>query len=81
MFLKFLDDLEIERDEDAALAGRKFRAAMEPPYRWRDWAWFVSPEYRTFRCISTEVRPRYLAALVRTEWFWRKLSHATRGGR
>src|SRR6266404_2699589 len=38
MFLKFLDDLEIERDEEAALAGRKFRAAMEPPYRWRDWA-------------------------------------------
>src|SRR5438477_10154289 len=38
MFLKFLDDLDIERDEEAALAGRKFRAAMEPPYRWRDWA-------------------------------------------
>src|SRR5260370_27991635 len=38
MFLKFLDDLEIERDEEAALAGLKFRAAMEPPYRWRDWA-------------------------------------------
>jgi type I restriction enzyme M protein len=38
MFLKFLDDLEIERDEEAALAGRKFRAAMEAPYRWRDWA-------------------------------------------
>jgi type I restriction enzyme M protein len=38
MFLKFLDDLEIERDEEAALAGRKFRAVMEPPYRWRDWA-------------------------------------------
>jgi type I restriction enzyme M protein len=38
MFLKFLDDLEIERDEEAALAGRRFRAAMEPPYRWRDWA-------------------------------------------
>ena len=38
MFLKFLDDLEIERDEEAALAGRRFRAAMEAPYRWRDWA-------------------------------------------
>lgn len=38
MFLKFLDDLEIERDEEAALAGRKFRAATEAPYRWRDWA-------------------------------------------
>lgn len=41
--------------------------------------WYVSPEYRTFRCIPTEARPRYLAQLVRTEWFWSKLTHATRG--
>ncbi len=38
MFLKFLDDLEIQREEEAALAGKKFRPAIEPPYRWRDWA-------------------------------------------
>ncbi len=38
MFLKFLDDLETEREEEAALAGKKFRAAIELPYRWRDWA-------------------------------------------
>jgi type I restriction enzyme S subunit len=41
--------------------------------------WFVSPEYRTFRCISTESRARYLAPLVGTEWFWSKLAGATRG--
>ena len=38
MFLKFLDDLELEREEEAKLAGNKFRRAIEPPYRWRDWA-------------------------------------------
>src|ERR1700734_3280645 len=38
MFLKFLDDLEIQRGEEAKLAGKKFRAAIEAPYRWRDWA-------------------------------------------
>ncbi len=38
MFLKFLDDLEIQREEEAALAGKKFRSAIEHPYRWRDWA-------------------------------------------
>ena len=38
MFLKFLDDLEQQREEEAALAGKKFRPAIEPPYRWRDWA-------------------------------------------
>jgi type I restriction enzyme M protein len=38
MFLKFLDDLEQQREDEARLAGRKFRAAIEKPYRWRDWA-------------------------------------------
>jgi type I restriction enzyme M protein len=38
MFLKFLDDLELQGEEEAALAGKKFRPAIEPPYRWRDWA-------------------------------------------
>ncbi len=38
MFLKFLDDLEQQREDEVKLAGKKFRAAIEPPYRWRDWA-------------------------------------------
>jgi type I restriction enzyme M protein len=38
MFLKFLDDLEVQREEEATLAGKKFKAAIEAPYRWRDWA-------------------------------------------
>jgi type I restriction enzyme M protein len=38
MFLKFLDDLENQRQEEAKLAGRKFKPAIEAPYRWRDWA-------------------------------------------
>ena len=38
MFLKFLDDLEIQREQEAALAKKTFRPAIEPPYRWRDWA-------------------------------------------
>jgi type I restriction enzyme M protein len=38
MFLKFLDDMERIREEEAVLAGERFRPAVEPPYRWRDWA-------------------------------------------
>jgi len=38
MFLKFLDDLEQQREDEAKLAGKPFRAALEKPYRWRDWA-------------------------------------------
>jgi type I restriction enzyme S subunit len=41
--------------------------------------WFVSPEYRTFRCVESESLPGYLAPLVRTEWFWSRLANATRG--
>jgi type I restriction enzyme M protein len=42
MFLKFLDDLELQREAESALAGKRFRPAIEPPYRWRDWA--ASPQ-------------------------------------
>src|SRR5262244_4444338 len=38
MFLKFLDDMEQIREEEAVLSGKKFRPAIESPYRWRDWA-------------------------------------------
>lgn len=38
MFLKFLDDMEQLREQESALAREKYRAAIEAPYRWRDWA-------------------------------------------
>ena len=38
MFLKFLDDLEQQRKQEAELAGKKFKPAIDAPYRWRDWA-------------------------------------------
>lgn len=38
MFLKFLDDMEQMRETQATLRGESFRPAIEPPYRWRDWA-------------------------------------------
>jgi type I restriction enzyme M protein len=37
MFLKFLDDLERLRKDEAALEGKQFRPAIDAPYRWRDW--------------------------------------------
>lgn len=38
MFLKFLDDMEKIRKAAAEVKGQKFKPAIEPPYRWRDWA-------------------------------------------
>lgn len=37
LFLKFLDDMERVRADEAALEGKSFRPVIEPPYRWRDW--------------------------------------------
>ncbi len=41
--------------------------------------WFVSPEYRTFRCKQELASDEYFGELVRTEWFWSRLHEATRG--
>ena len=38
MFLKFLDDNENLQETQAALKNKKYKAAIENPYRWRDWA-------------------------------------------
>lgn len=41
--------------------------------------WFVSPEYRTFRCDPDQASSEYFGALVGTEWFWSQLQNATQG--
>lgn len=41
--------------------------------------WFVSPEYRTFRCKPDLASDEYFGELVGTEWFWSRLQEATRG--
>src|ERR1700730_5890490 len=61
MFLKFLDDMEENRKEEAHLSGKKFRQAIEPPYRWRDWAakpdGMTGPELIAFINQEEAVRP------------------------
>lgn len=38
MFLKFLDDREKLEEARAGIGGKKYKAAIVKPYRWRDWA-------------------------------------------
>ena len=38
LFLKFLDDMERNREVAATLEGKPHRPILAPPYRWRDWA-------------------------------------------
>lgn len=61
MFLKFLDDMEEMRQEEAKLAGKRFRPAIESPYRWRDWAakpdGITGPELIAFVNQDEALRP------------------------
>jgi len=41
--------------------------------------YFVSPEYRTFKCKLDRCLPDYLASIVSTEFFWGRLKDATHG--
>lgn len=38
MFLKFLDDMEMMRETESKMEGKKYIIPVKPPYRWRDWA-------------------------------------------
>jgi type I restriction enzyme M protein len=38
MFLKFLDDREKLEEARAGIGGKKYKPAVDVPYRWRDWA-------------------------------------------
>ena len=38
LFLKYLDDLESERQDTAILDGRDYAPILDEPYRWQDWA-------------------------------------------
>jgi type I restriction enzyme M protein len=38
LFLKYLDALEEERAEEAALVGGKYASILDKPYRWQAWA-------------------------------------------
>lgn len=61
MFLKFLDDLERIHEDEAKLAGEKFHPAIEPPYRWRDWAavsdGITGPDLIRFIAAEEAMRP------------------------
>ena len=61
MFLKFLDDLERMHEDGSAMAGEKFHAAIEAPYRWRDWAaqhdGITGPDLISFISDKEAVRP------------------------
>lgn len=38
LFLKYLDDLEVEREIKAKLAGKPYKSLFESDYQWRSWA-------------------------------------------
>ena len=61
LFLKFIDDMERVHEDEALLAGHPFRPAIEPPYRWRDWAaradGITGPDLISFLAAEKTIRP------------------------
>lgn len=61
LFLKFVDDMERIHEDEAALAGKPFHAAIDPPYRWRDWAarkdGITGPDLIRFLTAEETARP------------------------
>jgi type I restriction enzyme M protein len=61
MFLKFLDDMEQLEEAKAEMRGLRYRTAIEPPYRWRDWAaheaGITGPELIAFIQQDEAMRP------------------------
>src|SRR3977135_1689636 len=61
MFLKFLDDMERLQEDEAALADKDFERAIDPPYRWRDWAaqddGITGPDLIKFITADETIRP------------------------
>ena len=43
MFLKFIDDMDQQREIEAQLSGTEFKPLLSKPYRWRDWASSPNP--------------------------------------
>ena len=39
LFLKYLDDLEVERESKARLTGDIYEPLLDEPYRWKTWAY------------------------------------------
>jgi type I restriction enzyme M protein len=68
LFLKFLDDMERIHEDEAMLAGKPFHAAIDPPYRWRDWAarrdGITGPDLIRFLAAEETIRPFRLSALI-----------------
>ena len=61
MFLKFLDDMERVEETKAALAEADYRAVIDSPYRWRDWAapadGLTGPDLLAFLENEEAIRP------------------------
>jgi type I restriction enzyme M protein len=38
LFLKYLEDLELDRSTEAALQGKKYTHILDKSYRWESWA-------------------------------------------
>lgn len=48
IFLKYLDDLEVEKEKAARLAGKKYEFILDPEYRWSTWTCPMNKFYQPY---------------------------------
>ncbi|ANV92037.1 class I SAM-dependent DNA methyltransferase [Picosynechococcus sp. PCC 8807] len=66
LFLKYLDDLEGDRQSKALLTGEKYEPLLDEPYRWKSWAY---PRDEKGELIKTAAVGDDLIAFVNGELF------------
>ncbi|ACB00848.1 MULTISPECIES: N-6 DNA methylase [Cyanophyceae] len=66
LFLKYLDDLETDRESKASLTGEKYEPLLDEPYRWKSWAY---PRDEKGELIKTAAVGDDLIAFVSGELF------------
>ena len=57
LFLKYLDDLETEREDEAELVGKTYKRLVSGFYRWSQWATPKKKDPQTGKIRLTQFQP------------------------
>src|SRR5216684_5624023 len=69
LFLKYLDALEQDKADEAALEKKKYTFLLDKPYRWEEWA-AALPRPATAKSTTTKPKPATTSAISSTLSFF-----------
>ena len=81
LFLKYLDDLETEREEEAELDGKTYKRLVSGFYRWSQWATPKKRDPQTGKMVLDTVNA--MSGVVMTLWslLTRNFFHTSKNSR